>query len=681
MTKAANALINETSPYLLQHAYNPVDWKAWHEETLELAKKQNKLLIISIGYATCHWCHVMEHESFENNSVAEVMNKHFVSIKVDREERPDIDQIYMDAIQLLTGQGGWPLNIVALPDGRPIWGAMYAPRERWIRVLNEIAGVWQEQPDKLIAYAQRLTSGVRQNVLISTDEKPATPLTTDDFQQIIEQWQERFDHEWGGMNRAPKFPQPTVYRFLLKQAWLTQDTRLLDFVELTLEKMAFGGIYDHLRGGFARYSTDIKWHVPHFEKMLYDNAQLVSLYANAYKLTTNKCFKKVVEETLDFVLEELYDNTTGGFYSALDADSINAQGNLEEGAYYTWTKEELKQILGDDFDLFANLYNINPYGYWEHDKYVLIRQHTDEHFAGLHHLQSDELNNRRKQWQTLLKNTQRNRQRPALDDKSLTAWNALMIQGFLDAYKALGTERYLDTAKKGIDFIFKHLKRDDGGFYRSYKVGKAHINAYLDDYALLIQVLLEMNSIDADPHWITKAKALADYTIKHFYDTASGFFYFTSDTDSRLFHRKIDLTDDVIPSSNAVMAHNLFKLSHYSDQTDFENMALSMLNKLSDKIKQYPTSFMYWLILGQHISQPYTEFVATGKEAQAFLKDINSHFYTNVLFAGSTQHSDEALFKNRVSDDTSQIFICKNRTCLLPVNTVAEAIALMNKKG
>ena len=682
MSITNNELIHESSPYLLQHAHNPVAWKAWYDKTLNLAQSENKLLIVSIGYATCHWCHVMESESFEDKQVAEVMNKYFISIKVDREEHPDIDHIYMDAIHLISGRGGWPLNIVALPDGRPIWGTMYLPKDRWVHALNEIANLWKNQPEKIVEYAEHLTIGVKQNDLISSETDKKTTLTVNHLKQLISRWKSQFDHEWGGMNRAPKFPQPTVYQFLLKQAWLTNDTKLLDFVELSLEKMAFGGIYDHIRGGFARYSTDLKWHIPHFEKMLYDNAQLVSLYADAYRLTKNKLFKTVVEETLDFVINEMYDENKGGFYSALDADSINKEGVKEEGAYYTWTKETLESILEkDDFELFSDYYNINSFGYWEHGKYVLMKKFTDSHFSEIHKLKVSAFQKHKSYWKDLLKREQKNRSRPVLDDKSLTAWNALMIKGFLDAYKALGTTMYLNIAQKGVDFVLTNLVDNEVELYRSFKNGKKQIHAFLDDYALLIEVLLEMNSVDAETHWIEKAKQMTDDVIKHFYDPSSGFFFYTSDKDDKLFHRKIDISDNVIPSSNAVMAENLFKLSHFLDHSKYHDMALNMVNQLSEKMEQYPSNYSHWLALSQNITFPYFEFVATGKKSNEFLKEINAHYYTNVLIAGCLEDNDLPLYKNRFSETNNQIFICKDQTCLLPVNTVIEAIDLMKKQN
>ncbi|MDO9038084.1 MAG: DUF255 domain-containing protein, partial [Lutibacter sp.] len=342
--KFTNSLINETSPYLLQHAHNPVNWYAWNKETLALAKNENKLLLISVGYSSCHWCHVMEHESFENEEVAAVMNKHFVNIKVDREERPDVDQVYMNAVQLITGRGGWPLNCVALPDGRPIWGGTYFPKDNWISALEQLAKLYDETPEKAIEYAERLTDGVRNSDLVSLNENQVE-FSKADLERSVREWKQNMDLDLGGRKGAPKFPMPNNYQYLLIYAVRSGDNEILDYVNTSLTKMAYGGIYDQIGGGFSRYSVDAKWHVPHFEKMLYDNGQLVSLYAEAYQATKNELYKKTVYQTLEFIERELT-TQEGAFYSSLDADSINEEGKLEEGAFYVWTQNELKTILG-----------------------------------------------------------------------------------------------------------------------------------------------------------------------------------------------------------------------------------------------------------------------------------------------------------------------------------------------
>ena len=370
--KGSNELINETSPYLLQHAHNPVNWKAWNEATLSQAKKENKLIIISIGYAACHWCHVMEKESFEDSLVAQTMNTNFINIKVDREERPDVDQVYMKAVQLITGNGGWPLNVVALPDGRPIWGGTYFEKEQWIAILNQINTKYKNNPQDFYEYASKLQKGISSISLVSKNTEKAV-FSNQFIETAVTNWKTNFDTIYGGNTAVPKFMMPNNYQFLLRYAYQNNDKELQEHIENTLDKMACGGLYDQIEGGFSRYSTDKKWHIPHFEKMLYDNAQLVSLYSNAYSLSKKLLYKDVVFETLNFIEKELT-SQEGAFYSSLDADSYNSDDVLEEGAYYVWKKEELKDILKSEYKLFSKYYNINSYGHWEKERYVLIKK-------------------------------------------------------------------------------------------------------------------------------------------------------------------------------------------------------------------------------------------------------------------------------------------------------------------
>jgi len=397
-----NALINESSPYLLQHAHNPVDWYPWGKVALEKAKKENKLILISIGYAACHWCHVMEHESFEDTAVARIMNQNFINIKIDREERPDIDQIYMNAVQLMTGRGGWPLNCITLPDGRPVWGGTYFPKENWVDALNQINKVFKEEPEKVEEYAEKLTAGVRQSDLIILNTN-APSFEKVELDSVITKWKTNLDFSLGGNVGAPKFPLPNNLNLLLRYAQQSGDQQLKDHVQNTLNKMAMGGIYDQVGGGFARYSVDAKWHIPHFEKMLYDNAQLVSLYSNAYLAEQNKFYKEIVYETLQFVERELYDES-GGFYSSLDADSETKDGELEEGAFYVWNETELKDLLKDDFSIFKDYYNISNEWKWEHQNFNLHRTKSNKEIADIHEISVEALAEKVKLWKsTLLK--------------------------------------------------------------------------------------------------------------------------------------------------------------------------------------------------------------------------------------------------------------------------------------
>ncbi|PHK19871.1 thioredoxin, partial [Nostoc linckia z15] len=438
-----NELHFETSPYLLQHAGNPIHWKAWNSSTLEQARRQNKLIIVSVGYSACHWCHVMEHESFEDEEVAEVMNEHYVSIKVDREERPDIDALYMKAVQLMSGHGGWPMNAVLLPDGRPIWGGTYFRKNDWINSLKQLQELYAENPAKAEDYAEKLMEGISTLNPIVTEEPAALP-ATEAMAPLIYKWKKSFDTEFGGHARAPKFMMPGMLLFLQRYGFQKQDKDILDFTDLTLTRMAWGGIFDTVGGGFSRYSVDMHWHVPHFEKMLYDNGQLMSLYAEAYKRTANPLYKEIIEKVHFFISRELT-NENGSFMSALDADSLNTMGHLEEGAYYVWEKQELKDLLKEEFNLFSKVFNVNEFGFWENGNYVLIQTVPLSEIAAGEGISEDALRERKTNWEKVLLMVRQQRPRPRLDNKVLASWNALMLKGYTDAYMALGDTHYLDA--------------------------------------------------------------------------------------------------------------------------------------------------------------------------------------------------------------------------------------------
>ena len=672
-----NDLIHETSPYLLQHAHNPVDWKAWNEETLAQAKATNKLLLISVGYSSCHWCHVMEEESFEDTLVADLMNKHFINIKVDREERPDVDNVYMSAVQLMTGSGGWPLNAIALPDGRPIWGGTYFPKDDWMSALDQIAGLYKEDPNKLVEYADRLEQGIKAVDLVQPNlDKPVFKKET--LTNAITNWSRSWDTRLGGPNRAPKFMMPNNYHFLLRYAQQYKDTTVMDYVNTTLEQMAFGGINDLVGGGFARYSTDVKWHVPHFEKMLYDNAQLTSLYSDAYLVTQNPLYKETVYEILDFVSREMT-TTAGGFYAALDADSMNKEGELEEGAYYVWTKEELETLLKEDFELFSAYYNINSYGKWEKDHYVLIRQDTDSAFVAEHELDLAAFKSKKQAWRsTLLRFRESDKARPRLDDKILTGWNGLMTKAYVDAYRVFNDERFLDSAIKNGEFIITNMLRKDGGLNHTYKDGESTINAYLEDYAAVIEAFIALFETTTDEAWLTHAKDLTDYTFTYFHNPENKLFYFTSTADPDLVSRSIQYTDNVIPASNSIMAKNIFKLSHYYLDKQYTETAAFMINNLQQEIEAYGASYSNWLDLMLNYTNSYYELVVVGHNAEAVLQELNQRYIPNKLIAASMGQSDQEIFKGRYLEGETLIYVCVNNACKLPVRTVDEALQLID---
>lgn len=670
--KYTNALVNETSPYLLQHAHNPVNWYAWNDETLALAKKENKLLLISIGYAACHWCHVMERESFEDPEVAALMNEHFINVKVDREERPDVDQVYMDAVQLITGSGGWPLNCVAMPDGRPIWGGTYFPKNQWMNILNQLVDRYQNEPEKINEFATKLTEGVQQSSLVVLNEDAAS-FTVEELDAAVTEWTAFMDTQNGGRTGAPKFPMPGNLKFLLRYAVQRNDGAMKDYVSTSLTKMAYGGLYDQIGGGFARYSVDDRWHIPHFEKMLYDNAQLVSLYSEAYMATGNPLYKKTVQETLEFVERELA-HKSGAFFSSLDADSNNEAGELEEGAYYIWKKEELEKILGTDFDLFAAYYNVNEFGYWEKDHYHLIRNESDKDFARENGLSLGELEAKTTTWKSILLEQREKRDRPRLDDKILTSWNALMLKGYVDAYKAFNDPNYLRTAVKLASFIQNNMAKDDGGLFRNHKNGQSNLEGYLEDYATVADAYLGLYEVTLQEEWLQSAKQYIDYCFDYFYDDQSKMFFYTSSKSASLINRKIETDDNVIPSSNSIMANTLFRLGHYFDQKRYTDNAATMLNNVKKGALKYGSGASNWLQLYSNYLGDFYEIAIVGEKAHDKLKEIHTNYIPNKLIVGSTTDSQLPLLQYKYAEGETTIFVCIGGACKLPVEKSAEAL-------
>ena len=675
--KKANDLIKETSPYLLQHAYNPVDWKAWNNESLKLAKEQNKLIVISVGYSACHWCHVMEEESFENDSVAKLMNDNFISIKVDREERPDVDQIYMNAVQLMTGSGGWPLNCIALPDGRPVFGGTYFTKTQWTKILEDMSSLYKKDPEKVIAFAEKLTEGVKNSDLIKINKEEVL-FNKQKIEPIVAELKKSLDFRNGGQIRAPKFPMPGNLNFLLRYSFQNDDKDLQEFVITTLTKMSNGGIYDQIGGGFSRYSVDDRWHVPHFEKMLYDNAQLVSLYSKAYQLTKNEAFKNVIEETLNFIDKELTQKE-GAFYSSLDADSKTEEGVLEEGVFYTWTKEALKTELGNDFELFKSYYNINATGKWEKDQYILYKTKTDQEFSQSNTITLAELQAKISTWKIKLHEVRNSRERPRTDDKVLTSWNALMLKAYVDAYRVLDEQSYLDKAIKNANFIKENQIKQEGTLFHNYKNGKSTIEGFSEDYAHTIAAFIELYQATFNEQWLNTAKELMDYSIAHFLNKESSMFYFTADNTTNLIARKTEVLDNVIPSSNSVLAESLFKLGHYYSNKTYANLAKQMLSNVNEDIENRPTGYTNWLVLYLNYASPYYEVAISGPDVQSKLKELDTSYLPNILISGSHKNSDLPLLKNKFIDDETFIYVCVNGTCKLPVKSAKKARAQILK--
>jgi uncharacterized protein len=669
MHNHTNALINETSPYLLQHAHNPVDWMPWGEAAFKKAKDEEKLVLVSIGYSACHWCHVMEHETFEDSTAAAFMNEHFVCIKVDREERPDVDQVYMNAVQLMTQRGGWPLNCFTLADGRPIYGGTYFPKQNWMETMQSLLDLKQNDPKKMEEYASNLTEGVKQSELISKNESDAA-FNEDDIHALVKEWSAGWDRQKGGPNRAPKFPLPNNYEFLLQYAWHNDDKEVLNFVENTLAQMAFGGIYDQVGGGFARYSTDVNWKVPHFEKMLYDNAQLVSLYSQAYQLTGKDLYRQVVEETLEFVDREL-SGTDGQFYSALDADSEG-----EEGKFYVWSEQELKLALGDYYSFAESYYNINRKGSWE-GNYILLRDKSDSEIIKDLNTTQEDINHNKQEIATILMDIRSTRVRPGLDDKTLTSWNALMVKALCDAYMAIGSDEYLKRAEKCANFILDKQLTAAGSLNHSYKEGRSTINGYLEDYSFTIEALVALYESTFDDRWLNEAKQLANYTIEHFYDEKTSMFWFTSDIDPPLIARKQELMDNVVPASNSSMAKGLFALGVLFDNKAYKETSKQMLSNMVPEFN-YGQNVTNWAMLHMWHTQTMYEVAVTDDGQDQLASQLRAYYLPNILLMGGESNSTLPLLEGKFLGSPT-IFVCENKTCQLPVSDVESALKQMRK--
>lgn len=655
-----NQLQHETSPYLLQHKNNPVDWFPWSNIALEKAKNENKLLVISIGYAACHWCHVMEHESFEDTEVANVMNTHFVSIKVDREERPDLDQIYMNVAMITSGQGGWPLNVIALPDGKPIFAGTYFPKANWINALLYFHNLSINEPNKLIQQAERITQGLHQLEYMPLEEKNNNIHAA--LQDIIWQnWKDKLDYDWGGKIGAPKFMMPNNYEYLLRYAKRANNDNTHQIIKTTLKKMAFGGLHDVIGGGFARYSVDAQWKVPHFEKMLYDNGQLLSLYAQVYQHTKRPMYKQICSKILDWLEREMTD-MYGGLYASLDADSEGI-----EGKYYCWTYTELKQVCGEDFELIKDVYNITKEGNFEHGLNVLFRTNDHEYYMHKYQLTNAEFQSKLDAIHTLLLIKRNKKIRPSTDDKILTEWNAIAIKGLCDAYKAFGDNQYLQKAIQTMDFILTYCKCADFRLHRNFKNGKSSINAFLQDYAFLIDALIALHQITLEEKYLHEANQFLEYTIQHFYNNQNGMFYITSDLDEALITRCMDSSDNVIPSGNAAMAKNLLLIGKYFAKEEYIQMSQTMLNNVLDACIKNPMFYSNWaIVLDMHLHLDI-ELVIIGKNAINDLKDIQTTYLSDVLITGATTESQLPLLKDRYQKDKTLFYVCKNKSCSLPI--------------
>ena len=666
--KKANRLIHSTSPYLLQHAYNPVDWHEWGEEALSKARLENKPILVSIGYSSCHWCHVMEREAFEKEDIARIMNEHLVCIKVDREERPDIDLIYMEAVQAMGMQGGWPLNVFLLPDQKPFYGGTYFPPEQWVQVVRGISNAFSTRRDEVETSARELTNHLAlQDTSRFKKESPARELS-DELDEIFRKLQPAFDKTWGGLQKAPKFIMPSVWRWLLRYYQLTKNPEALEHTVLTLKKIAMGGIYDQIGGGFARYSVDQYWFVPHFEKMLYDNAQLMTLYAEAYALTKDDEFKTVLVETFEWLQTEMMDGQ-GGFYSALDADSEGV-----EGKFYVWTMDELKSVLGDDAGPVLDYYSIKEEGNWEPQKNILIRVQKEADFLNKHGLNAESWKVKLQSVKDKLLAVRDKRVRPGLDDKIITGWNAMMVIGLVDTYKSLGDERFLTAALRNMQFIENELT-EGLKLFRSYRGKRSHVTAFLDDYAYVIQACISLYGVTFDEYWINRAKALMQHTVENFYDPTDGFFQYSSLESEKLIASRKEILDNVIPSSNSVMAQNLFHLGILFDDADWRSLSERMVKSLSHLTTAEPNYMSNWGIVHTEMKKGLAEVAFVGKDAAGAYLELARDFQPFVLSMGFEQTGSLPLLEGKTAvNDQLTIYVCYNKTCQRPVNNVREAL-------
>ncbi|MBK7640123.1 MAG: thioredoxin domain-containing protein [Bacteroidetes bacterium] len=669
--KHTNELINETSPYLLQHAHNPVNWFPWSAEILKKASNENKLVIVSIGYSACHWCHVMEHESFEDEKVAEFMNTYFISIKVDREERPDIDNLYMNACHLTSGNGGWPLNAIAFPDGRPIFAGTYFPKANWLHLLSHFVKLALNEPDKLYQQANQIEEGLKMMDNIYKPINEPKEFTSNILDDIWRHWLPKIDFTWGGRAGAPKFMMPNNLIYLSKYYSISKEDRALEAINISLEKMALGGIYDQIGGGFARYSTDAFWKVPHFEKMLYDNAQLLSAYSIAYKNQNNELYLETIESIYNFLMTELKD-ISGGFYAALDADSEGI-----EGKFYIWSFADFMRITKND-KLLANYYSVTEEGNWEDGHNILFRTETDDLFCKKNNLTQGNWKENVIAQNRLLLNERNTRIRPGLDDKILLNWNALLVNGLIEAFRATKNEKYLNEAISLGKFLLNTFLNSDGSINRTFKNGKSSIAGLLIDYVTFADALFNLYQITFDEQFIKQTTQLLEYIILHFHDKKSSLFFFTADNQSTIITRGLETSDNVIPAANSILANLLFRFGKMTYNEAYIRMAKNMVSIFVEDIIKNGSFFSNWAILLADLVEGPFEICIVGNEAINFNHTLQQYNLPNALFAGASQYSTLPFLEDKLGNpDETLIFICKNKACFAPTNNLEEAIKII----
>ncbi|HUS02769.1 MAG TPA: thioredoxin domain-containing protein, partial [Chitinophagaceae bacterium] len=689
MSKFTNKLADETSPYLLQHAHNPVNWYPWGDEALQKANEEDKPILVSIGYSACHWCHVMEHESFEDEKTAELMNNNFINIKIDREERPDLDHIYMDAVQAIAGNGGWPLNVFLTPGKKPFYGGTYFPPQRafnrssWKEVLLGVSNLFKEKRQEIEAQAEELTQHIGRSNINPLAKTFAIDIgeglfTKEQCEEIFSNIMRQADKKWGGFGNAPKFPQTFTINYLLRYYHYTKNEDALKHACLSLDKMIQGGIYDQVGGGFARYSTDVEWLAPHFEKMLYDNSLLIRTLSDAYQVTKNASYKKTIEQTIHFIERELAD-VNGGFYSALDADSEG-----EEGKFYVWSYEEVNKILGDEAELFCEYYDITENGNWEH-KNILRVLIPLKKFATQKNLNEEEITIQLKSSEEKLLQERGKRIRPLTDDKILLGWNALMITALCKAAAALSITGYKELAVKNFEFIFAKFKvrENDFEFYHTYKQGVAKYPAFLDDYACLIEACISLQEITSDNKYIEYARSLTDYVLENFSSSNDDFFYYSGKKQTDVIVRKKEIYDGAVASGNSVMAFNLFYLSVILDNPLWKQKAVTFLNSLSELIIKYPTSFGNWASLLIDVYADINEIAISGNGFEELRDELLGYFFPNKVLQCTNYPNENKypLIAQKSVTNQPLVYLCRNYTCLAPVENIPSIINQIVNNG
>lgn len=672
----SNRLISETSPYLLQHAHNPVDWYPWGDEALQASKDKDLPILLSIGYSACHWCHVMERESFEDEKVARYMNEHFINIKVDREERPDLDHIYMEAVQAISGSGGWPLNVFLTPDTKPFYGGTYFPpqkvaqRASWIDILAFITDIWTNRRKEILEQADVLINHINtsgKQLIRNKDILPAEGNVPSDFsacQTVAENMMAKADTIYGGFGAAPKFPQTFNIQFLLHYGYVFKDETVSHHAIFSLKQMLNGGIYDHIAGGLARYSTDAAWLTPHFEKMLYDNALLLITTCDAYMITQDVFFRNKIEQTISFLNRSMRDRE-GGYYAALDADSEGV-----EGKFYVWDQSEIGDIV-ENSELFGKWYGVSEAGNWENKN--ILHVHTDPTvFARNNYISVEELESIIKKGNNALLEVRDKRIHPSTDDKILLGWNALLVTAFCKAHAALGNAEYKTLAIELHTFLKKSFRKQDGGFGHTYKKGASKYPAFLDDYAYLIQACIHLQEITSDQQYLLQAREICSYVENNFEDRDSGFFYFTPKEQTDVVLRKTEIYDGAVPSGNSVMVENLFYLGIVFDNKGWLAKADLNLNNMQEVIRQYPTSFGYWALVFFKQALGMHELALTGREIQATLNEVLQIYLPNKILQSSDHRLDFPLLEGKNYEEKVMIYLCRHYSCSLPITTSEE---------